>query len=70
MTMGFAWVEPDGITFYAPDASMLASEEFAANYCMRLISGVLWLDRATGELARLDYHYNRMPAEPSGYRDR
>ena len=31
MTMGFAWVEPDGITFYAPDASMLASEEFAAN---------------------------------------
>ena len=91
MAMGFAWVEPDGITFYAPDATMLASDEFAANYCMRLrdpaaadsvqgvigiefapppgepnhtdIGGVLWLDRATGELVRLDYHYNRMPAE-------
>ena len=90
-TFGYAHVEADGVRFFAPDASVLASDEFGAGYCMRLrdplewdsvpggigiafeappaertrtdIEGVLWLDRATGELRRLDYHYNRMPAD-------
>ena len=89
-TFGYAHVEADGVRFFAPDATVLASDEFGAGYCMRLhdplerdsvpggigiaftpsaerpqtdIEGVLWLDRATGELRRLDYHYNRMPAD-------
>ena len=86
---GYARMDPDGATFFAPDASILASDDFATGYCMRLrepteqdsvpggigiafeapesdrtdIEGVLWLDRVSGELRRVDYHYNHMPAD-------
>lgn len=90
---GYARRDPDGVTYFAPDATVLLSPEFGGSYCLRLraaepkdsvpdglgvaftapdgdrnhtdIEGVLWLDRTSGDLVRLDYRYVRMPAGSS-----
>jgi hypothetical protein len=86
---GYAVVEGNAVSYYAPNVAVLLSEEFAGSYCLKLaepeardsasgalgigfvpvddkrrqtdIEGVLWLDRASGAVRRLDYRYVRLP---------
>jgi hypothetical protein len=87
------WVQntPQGTFYYGPDPSVLVSDEFLTDHCLRLaeggdaagdslvgvafepvggrrlpdIRGVLWLDRATAELRRVEYTYTGLPTPVS-----
>lgn len=81
------YVERTGpyLTFHAPDARVLLSDEFQERHCFAVepgdsglvglsfepvsdrlpeVRGVLWLDRATAELRRMEYRYTRVPDLP------
>jgi len=84
------WIQKTeaGTFYYGPDATVLLSDEFLGDHCLRLaddravagdsligvafepvggrrlpdVRGVLWLDRATAELRRVEYVYTELPA--------
>ncbi|MDQ6828853.1 MAG: carboxypeptidase-like regulatory domain-containing protein [Gemmatimonadota bacterium] len=98
---GYVQQSDTAMSFYAPDADVLLSDDFAAGHCFLLeervfavarakqgdahlialgfepvrsrempdISGVLWVDRRTGALRSLDYHYTRLKLPPSTLSD-
>ena len=86
------WVQntADGTFYYGPDPSVLVSDQFLDDHCLRLaddgaagdslvgvafepvggrrlpdIRGVLWLDRASAELRRVEYTYTGLPTPVS-----
>lgn len=96
---GYTRVNGDSSAFFAPDAAVLLSDEFARSHCLRVqggaaegalstppksnaddlvglafepvrsrsvpdIRGVLWLDRRSAELRRLDYQYVGLDLPP------
>jgi hypothetical protein len=87
------WIQKtDSATlYYGPDATVLVSDEFLDDHCMRLaedaraagdsllgvafepvggrrqpdVRGVVWVDRRTAELRRVEYTYTDLPASVS-----
>ncbi len=84
--LGFAHPVDGDLTYFAPDAALLLSDQFAQDHCFGVkdvpgsqtliglafdpapgrrvsdVTGVLWVDRQTGELRWMDYSYTRPPA--------
>jgi Carboxypeptidase regulatory-like domain/TonB-dependent Receptor Plug Domain len=84
--LGFAHQVDGDLTYFAPDAALLLSDQFARGHCFGVkevpgsqtligltfdpapgrrvsdVTGVLWVDRQTGELRWMDYAYTRPPA--------
>jgi len=61
--VGYVVTDRDNVVvYYAPGLDMLLSNHFIDDHCFRLTtdrkqSGTLWVDRASSELRRLEFHY-------------